>query len=466
MAFLLTQADIDYYLVRGIKFSQPRGVFRYTEATIPNSTTGDNDSRLYIHSEGFELNTGDIRLIDPFTQSSSQFSLFSGGDNYTARTSISDSTWGRVLANGDNFNPPAPQYQIDKSTVDSLASKDIFVIKDGLPIEHAIGYQIGDTIELEAGGGAEFYYEDNDPLKASVYIFDQLTQQDHRFTLSNNNKTATLIVTSQTGGTIVADSIVVTPEVSGSNSVYVIDGDKLKEINNNRYITHISNETESSVFDFGQYILSVLEVPVDIDPVLIEGSETVKLLNHDTGVSAEKLSTDLIRIDLGSISVPMPDSLAGLSNTLCLLHLPRISPFSIELEYVIGETLSIEYLVDLYTGIATVNITSTKIDSVIESKQVDLGVNIPYAPNRVDANISNATIEVGGENGVVTPFIELLNSTDSIATNFFNAVIPDSGLLVNETGFITVDNVELEVDALSVEKEMINNKLSSGVIIK
>ncbi|WP_435534240.1 hypothetical protein, partial [Glaesserella parasuis] len=94
--------------------------------------------------------------------------------------------------------------------------------------------------------------------------------------------------------------------------------------------------------------------------------------------SAPLIKTELLKVDLGKIKIEntFNDS-RDYVGVVALLHLPRISPINIGLEYLIGKEISIEYLIDVYTGNATVNIKSLEHNEVIITKQVDLGFNIP-----------------------------------------------------------------------------------------
>lgn len=254
-----------------------------------------------------------------------------------------------------------------------------------------------------------------------------------------------------------------TPEVSGTNRVYLVSREQFDELNAARFVDHLGN-----VIDYGAYILGLIELPNTVDAELFSGVENIQLGDLKTNIEAETLSTDKLSIDMGSISVPATNGDASdFMGVIVELHLPYAQSINVEPEYVIGQTISIEYLIDVYTGVATVNISSTKINSVFHTMEVDLNLTIPYIQtHKVNTNISNSNIKVGGDNRIYFPFIEVKRSELELPRGFFTIPIVDEGQLSGESGFITVDNIELEVAALSVEREMIINRLSSGVIIK
>ena len=125
-----------------------------------------------------------------------------------------------------------------------------------------------------------------------------------------------------------------------------------------------------------------------------------------------------------------------------------------------------EYLIDCYTGKATINIKSTKIGgAVIDQKIVSLGINIPYA-QFTGGDVTNYNIEVGGDNRIKIPFIEIVRSDAPLKDGLFSAVIVDEKILNTQTGFITVDNIDLVSKAIKSEKDELISILKGGVIIK
>ena len=155
-------------------------------------------------------------------------------------------------------------------------------------------------------------------------------------------------------------------------------------------------------------------------------------------------------------------SFAGVN---AIIHLPLAPSIVLDLEYVIGQNIQIYYLLDCYTGKATINITSTKVDGIISSTQVDIGVKIPYMANAYTAP-ENTGVIAGGDNGVKFPYIELVSHDAILPNGFFTVPVVDESLISGQSGFIKIDNVELETSALGNEKAQIISLLNSGVIIK
>lgn len=253
-----------------------------------------------------------------------------------------------------------------------------------------------------------------------------------------------------------------TPEVYGSNNAYVINNEILAEINSKRF-----NTTVGGIADYGQYILSVLQIPSSIDPNLILEPTHIQLGNYNSEVLAPELSTDNLRFDMGSFEVPqVHNNLVDFSGVVCNLHLPFSSSVVVDTDYVIGQTLSIEYLLDCYTGVATINLSSSKVGGeVFYTTNTSLGINIPYISGSWGTP-DNSNIDIGGVNHILKPYLEVIANDAILIDGFFTIPIIDESVISGNIGFIQVQEIDLAVPALSSEIDEIKNILSSGVIIK
>lgn len=365
----------------------------------------------------------------------------------------------------------APLYVFDQQDIDQLINSGVTLTMNGVAVEVGTAVRAGDVFLATAGANRYFYnLPDEHP---SIYFSDMGQSGDdytQYFTLSSDFKTATYtrvdLGTDVNYGGLTSLTEQKT-NVVGTNNVYLINEKILKQVNAKRFKTVSDGGTSEITYDYGQFILSLLNIPFTVPAENIILPESIILSNFDTGVSAPKINVDILNISLGSITVPATNNnLYDYVNTVALLHLPRMDSVAIELEYVIGHTISIEYLLDCYTGDATVNIYSDRISSPIITKSVNIGVNIPYANTHNTASLDNGNIEVGGDNGVTTAFIELVKVDSILKDGLFTIPVIDEAVLNTATGFIQVENVELKTSALRNEKEMLINILNNGVIIK
>lgn len=360
-------------------------------------------------------------------------------------------------------------------TIDKLADNGVTGSVGGVNLVPYGVIKADQEFKLTAETGREFTTNPDEPTVSAYFDVEQDGYGHDSyvyFTLQNSNKEAVLTPVMPAPeyyfAKIGCTTIQATPTIVGTNNVYLITSDILKQVNKKRFKTVSSGGDVSEVtYDYGQFILSVLSIPFNVPAENIILPENITLANFDTGVSAPKINVDVLKIKLGDIIVPATNNnLYDYVNTVALLHLPRMDSVAIELEYVVGHTISIEYLLDCYTGDATVNIYSDRIDSPIITKSVNIGVNIPYANTHNTASLDNGNIEVGGDNGVTTAFIELVKVDSMLKDGLFTIPVIDEAVLNTATGFIQVENVELKTSALRNEKEMLINILNNGVIIK
>lgn len=286
------------------------------------------------------------------------------------------------------------------------------------------------------------------------------------FNVSDDGKTASLTFTKDQYARYI--SLIATTsqktEVIGTNNVYSITPAILTELNNKRFVIE---GNPPQLVDYGQYILSVLQLPFALDSSLILEPENIQLANINIGVAAPVVNTDILTVDLGSITIVGENqNMLDYANTTAILYLPYCQPVNIDLEHVIDQTISIVYNVDCYTGIANVLISSTSTNDVIINQNVDLGINIPMANNRTTKAVDNSNISVGGDNGIKTPFITIVRNESVLKDGFFTIPVIDESDLSSASGYIRVEDVNLIGDTMLTEKESIISKLKSGVIVK
>lgn len=444
-------------------------------------TTYEDFSRLFsagvvgtingvILASGVDLFKGDILKLVPKTNyliledgtffnygvGEKQKFIFSGGEGQLV---VGDYDYKGLQVQGKNY---LVRITIDSSMVNTLKTNNASMFINNTPVNIGSTAINGDTIKIKANEGYELAdrpkftsYSESTGFQGTEYLrlIDENINAEMTINLSYENYLTTLeVITTQ------VDIVV------GANNLYKINKAELKQINIDRFVT--SGINPPTVIDYGVNILGVINLPFNIDPDLIQDPELIKLGTHGTTVTAPKVITDKLYLDLGDIAVPMPENSLGFVNAAALLHLPYANSLPLDINAVMGQTINIEYVIDLYNGNSYVNIKSDKSDSIIASTSVDLGINIPYSSMLGDTNtVYNSNMLLGGDNHIKTPFIEIIQNMPILGDGFFTAPIVSEGSLVNEKGFIRVENINLLLSATSNEKDMILNALRNGVII-
>lgn len=365
---------------------------------------------------------------------------------------------------------PKALYTVKAEDIAAILDNEIDMKVNGADITTGSVLRLGDVIVAKVSGNRKFYNDASlHGTSINFSVFFDAEMQWLQFALSDNDQTATFTMvddTSGSGGTYQAWNIRTkqeTPAVVGTNNVYKIDTSILSSVNKERFITIAGSDTP---FDYGQYILSVLQFPFEIPADQILPPENIQLANRQLNTTANKVATDKIKIDLGEIVVPDAyGNMLSFANTNAVIHLPLSPSIVLDLEYVIGQTLGVYYILDCYTGTATINITSTKLAAVVSSTQVNIGVRIPYMADSYSAP-ENTGVVAGGNNGVKIPYVELISHDAILPDGFFTVPVVDETLISDQTGYIKVDNIELKTGALGNERAQIISLLNSGVIIK
>lgn len=258
------------------------------------------------------------------------------------------------------------------------------------------------------------------------------------------------------------------PEVSGRvlpNNVYLMPEPILKQFNNNVFT--ISN-TSGKAEDYSKYIINLIRLPFELSKAVLGDDRKIALSNYKMNVTTQSILTDVASLDLGSITVlKETNNFLDYNNTIAILNLPFSEPITLDLNLVLGEVISVKYDVNLYNGIASVLVYSSAVGGLVYSKNVDLGVNIPiHSGVGNSVIIKEPDIELGLDNGIKTPYIEIHRNDAILADGFFTAPIVAEGLLGDCEGFTVIENVNLISKTNLNDREKIESMLKQGVIFK
>jgi hypothetical protein len=387
---------------------------------------------------------------------SKQNFVFSGG---VGQLTVGDYAYTGLQVRGKNT---LVRINVNSNMLETLQTNNASMFINDLPVSIGSTAINGDKIRIKANTG----YELADRPSFYVYSDDSGYQGTKYLNLIDENINAELVIDLGYENYLTNLEVITTQVdiVAGANNLYKITKADLKQINIDRFVN--SGANPPTVIDYGTNILGVINLPFNINPDYIQDPELIKLGTHETTVTAPKVVTDKLYLNLGDINVPMPENSLGFTNATALIHLPYANSLTLDINAVLGQIINVEYVIDLYNGNSYVNIKSNKSDSIIASSSVDLGINIPYSSMLGDNNtVYNSNMSLGGDNHVKTPYIEIIQNIPILGNGFFTAPITAESTLNSEKGFIQVENINLNVKATSNEKDMILTALRSGVII-
>ena len=366
---------------------------------------------------------------------------------------------------------PSFDYVVTQAFIDDLTSKKITMFVNGVKANVGDGYDYPFTVKMVADDTHIFnqfssfphYY---DPIEDDYIKFSVIDEKNIEYTFNGGYE-----LDKFTFNTDIDENFVV-PDKVAYNDVFVLTPEQAREIATTQFTYYKSpqgsSQAPSTPIPQGENIISFIDLPFIIDPSLIQGKKEIKIGIINSFITADYLNIDNYLLDLGNITVPDDkENYLSFENATAILHLPYANPINIDVDYVIGQTINITYNVNFYDGIASVNISSTKIDGVIDTKSIKLNINIPFGkPDDNPSDNAPRNIDFGIDNGVLRPYIEILRNDAILENGFFTIPVPDETLLIEQSGFIKIDEIDLKVKTSKDEKEMILNAINQGVIIK
>ena len=224
------------------------------------------------------------------------------------------------------------------------------------------------------------------------------------------------------------------------------------------------------IADYSNLLVGVMRYPFAIPEDYI-GSEGGIYLGHTqyTAVTAKDILVDILEVDLGTIEIEATyNDLRDYANTEAILRLPHLDNVVLDLEYVIGQTVGVKYIVNLINGETTVIITSSKLpegNDTLLTLKATIGTAIPIAHKDgfsyqpIDAQ----GLRLGGINHIDSPTIDIVRNEQVNSDSMFTIPVKDSGLLTGFSGWTKIDDIVMTVNATQQEKQEIIALLKTGV---
>ena len=392
------------------------------------------------------------RFSDPVMEEDYYFTLSAGNTTATITPPASGSL---NLSYYGTFATPA--FHFTSTDVANWAAANFQMKLNGVLVVGAGSINIGDAITLEGI---------NDYVFISASFFDVVTEDTLNLTLAGDRKTATGAMTHTYSSFTYSLESGAVINVKGSNSVYVVADEDLSKITAARFAQPAGSAT--NIVDYGRFILGLIKLPFTVDPAFIVGTEQVLLGPLETGVFAGLMNVDRLTYSLGSIAVAGSEgNVLDFADTEAVLHLPYTNPVKLDVDYVIGQTVTVDLLINLYDGTADYNITSTKLGGVVVTDKVRLDIGIPFAsPDTTPGSSSLTNIDFGVANGVQTAYIEILRKGQVLPYGFFTSPVVVESTIGFQTGYVVVEDVNLKVPrATASEIAEIERLLGDGVIL-
>lgn len=250
--------------------------------------------------------------------------------------------------------------------------------------------------------------------------------------------------------------------VSPYNRVYLVDSDIIADFAGVVPQIIIASGDDTIKIDVTDYVIALLNVPFEIPADVVDTATDITIGQLNTQVQAPVVTTDKVIVPAGDIVVT---GLHGNSLDYVATEYQLVLPYianvlTLRPEQVIGKTVSVEYVLDVYHGNMTVNVYDGG-DVPIASESAAVGRTIPFRTfNTTDITVGTAQ---GLDNNTTKAYIR--KNFREIVTGDFGSTITIQEKLDNVSGFVKVEEVELVCSATADEKREIRRLLKSGVYL-
>lgn len=350
------------------------------------------------------------------------------------------------------FNATKYQYFVDRKT--TVFANDIELGAD------SVIYR-GDTIKIVCDPAYEFITGQNVLISSYISFEMDLTEDRKTATYNWDDEMSIYDFIFTTVKTAVVDS-------DTTNNTYQITPRDLRNLESLNLKEFDVNGVEVS--DHSNLLVGVMRYPFAIPDDLKGAYDGIYLgARQYNDVKATDIITDIITIDLGEINCAgVYNDLRDYLDTEAILRLPHLSSVSLDLEYVIDQTIGVKYVVNLINGETTVIITSSKLPSdnnTLLTLNATLGTAIPIAHKDgfnykpIDTN----SLRLGGINYINSPTIDIVRNEHVNSGSMFTIPVKDSGLLTDFSGWTKIDDIVMTVNATQQEKQEIIALLKTGV---
>ena len=241
---------------------------------------------------------------------------------------------------------------------------------------------------------------------------------------------------------------------------------QLEQVAKARYNTPSSGTQQGTTIDLSKYIIKVYKTYVDFE--VDKNPSDVILGSIDSNVLSDVILKHPV-IDCGTVTLTEEqENVLDYSPFAKLeIYLPFIGTKELDIDVIRGKEIQLIY---------KVNVMSGKCLAVLQYNDIPLyqfdgtiGEDIPFATNT--ESVDFGTIRAGSDNPLsmgtnYAYYILTTNKGYAPDKDIDGLAQYESGVIGDYTGYVRINNVELETSATDDEKKKIENLLKVGVIIE
>ena len=223
--------------------------------------------------------------------------------------------------------------------------------------------------------------------------------------------------------------------------------------------TTASGDTEIQDYDYTRFINQVYRLPFSIPSNIEVDTTKVSAGLFNLNMNTKTIKVDHYDIDIGTIKIGSKDA-TSYNAIKATLYLPFISSIQLDINDIIGHTISITYRINLLNGINTLIVENE--NGLIYNQNVNVSTNLQLFGAYYDKNVGSLNSVLN--NNLRQAYIVIERKTP--ITNLLTYPTNEHGLVSDYKGLTKFVNTQLHIDATFQEKQEILAQLQQGVNIK
>lgn len=252
--------------------------------------------------------------------------------------------------------------------------------------------------------------------------------------------------------------------VPGFSNLYKMTNTTLDSLSRERFnketlIIGSSSDVITTVNDYGKNISSLSVYPFELPESVVSDDNNIQLGSHQAKTVAPLITTNQIKIDVGSITVPLVYNDFNDYQGTVVLYLPFVNAINLNINDVMGKTVSVNMIVNLFNRKTTINII---VDGfIIDTSNDTIGSELPFIlgeNNSVSGSVNSELI-----NTIRKAYITIRRPKPVSDPQGYDTL--EQGKLDGLTGYVECSNINLESMATVSEQEDIQLLLQRGVYI-
>lgn len=223
--------------------------------------------------------------------------------------------------------------------------------------------------------------------------------------------------------------------------------------------TTANGVTEIQDYDYTRFINQVYRLPFSIPSSIEVDTTKVSAGLFNLNMNTKTIKVDHYDIDIGTIKIDSKDA-TSYNAIKATLYLPFISSVQLDINDIVGHTISITYRINLLNGMNTL-IVENEI-GLIYNQNVNVATNLQLFGAYYDKNVGSLNSVLN--NNLRQAYIVIERKTP--ITNLLTYPTNEHGLISDYKGLTKFANTQLHLDATFQEKQEILAQLEQGVNIK